>query len=210
MSKRRFEGDPLEAVRRIDPIDPLTVPADTTGAHARALFQEVISMNDTETRTSEAPRRQPWMRRVALGAGMAVVVAAVAGGAYALLRDNAEEIVVGGEPIGSGAMTMCIEYTEEMLRDQQFAFDGTLISATENGSEVVFEVHQWFKGGDAAQVTLGAEGLIGPTSIALTGPGLTVGERYLASGSDGFVWACGYSVTYDTGVAAHWAELFGA
>jgi hypothetical protein len=210
MSKRRFEGDPLEAVRRIDPIDPLTVPADTTGAHARALFQEVMSMNDTETRTSEAPRRQPWMRRVALGAGTAVILSVVAGGAYALLRNDAEEIVVGGEPIGSGAMTMCIEYTEEMLRDQSVAFDGTLISASDDGTQATFEVHRWFKGGDAAQVTLGAEGLLGITSIALNGPGLTVGERYLASGNDGFVWACGYSVTYDTALAEHWAELFGA
>lgn len=210
MSKRRFEGDPLEAVRRIDPLDPLTVPTDTSGAQAWALFQEVTSMNETETTTTKTPIRQPWMRRVAVGAGMAMILAVIAGGGYALLRDEADPIVVGGEPIGTGAMTMCIQYTEEMLAGQQFAFDGTLVSASEDGAEVVFEVHDWFKGGDGTRVTLGAEGLIGDTSLALTGPGLTVGERYLISGTDGFVWACGYSVTYDTALAQHWAELFGA
>lgn len=208
MSKRRFEGDPLEAVRRSDPLDPLKVPTDTTGAHARALFQEVTSMSDTETQTSAVPIRQPWVRRAALGAGMAVILGIVAIGSYALTRDDAGPIVVGGEPIGTGGMTMCIEYTEEMLAAQQFAFDGTLVSASDDGTAVVFEVYQWFRGGQGAEVTLAAEGLIGNTSIALTGPGLTVGERYLISGNDTFVWACGYSVTYDTALAEHWAELF--
>lgn len=207
MTRREFEGDPIDALRRVDPLDPLEVPQDTTGLHARALFQEVISM-DTSEKTE--PRRQPLKRRLALGVGMAVVVAAAAGGAYALLRDKAEEVIVGGDPIGGDSMAMCLQYTDEMLLDQEYAFDGTLVSATGNGADVVFEVHRWYKGGEAAEVTLHAEGFLNPESIALVGASLEVGQRYLVSGQGGFVWACGYTLTYDTELANHWAELFGA
>lgn len=208
MTPRGFEGDPIEALRRADPLDPREVPTDTTGAHARALFEEVTSMDATQKETAPRPRR-PLMRRLALGVGAAVVVAAVAGGTFALLRDG-QEAIVGGEPIGSGAIGMCIQYTDEMLADQEVAFDGTLVSASADGSEAVFEVHRWFKGGEGDQVTLSAEGLLVDESMALLGASLDVGERYLVSGTDGFVWACGYTLTYDSALAEQWAELFGA
>ena len=105
---------------------------------------------------------------------------------------------------------MCIQYTDEMLADQEIAFDGTLVSATADGREAVFEVHRWFKGGEGDRVTLSAEGLMVEESIALVGATLEVGQRYLVSGTDGFVWACGYTLTFDTALADHWAELFGA
>ena len=165
-------------------------------------------MDATQKETAPRPRR-PLMRRLALGVGAAVVVAAVAGGTFALLRDG-QEAIVGGEPIGSGAIGMCIQYTDEMLADQEVAFDGTLVSASPDGSEAVFEVHRWFKGGEGDQVTLSAEGLLVDESMALLGASLDVGERYLVSGSDGYVWACGYTLTYDSALAEQWAELFGA
>jgi len=208
MKRRGFDGDPTAALRRADPLDPLEMPSDTTGARARALFQEVTSMDANEKATAPRPR-QPLLRRVAMGAGLAVVAAAIAGGAYALVGGGAEQAIVGGQPIDSGA-AMCIQYTEEMLADQEMAFDGTLVSANADGSEVVFEVHRWFKGGEGAQVTLSAQGLIGEQSLALVGARLEVGQRYLISATDGYVWACGFSLTYDTALAEHWAELFGA
>jgi len=64
---------------------------------------------------------------------------------------------------------MCIQYTDEMLADQEVAFDGTLVSASADGSEAVFEVHRWFKGGEGDQVTLSAEGLLVDESMALLG-----------------------------------------
>lgn len=210
--------DPIEMLRRADPLDPLEVPKDTTGAHARALFQEVTSMDVKEQ--EKAPRRpQPLLRRVAMGVGLAVFAAAIAGGAYALLKDEAEEVIVGGEPIGGDSMGMCLQYTEEMLANQEFAFDGTVVSIDEAapqpgvdvpGVTVTFEVHRWFRGGEGSTATFDANGLVGETSLALTGPGLEVGQRYLISGTDSFVWGCGYSLTYDTALADHWAELFGA
>ena len=209
MTRRRFEGDPVEALRRADPLDPRQVPHDTAGAHARALFQEVTSMETTSPKTTP-PARRPLWHRLALATGTAVVVAAAAVGAYVLIGDGAEEAIVGGEPIGGDPMAMCIQYTDEMLADQEVAFDGTLVSATADGREAVFEVHRWFKGGEGDRVTLSAEGLMVEESIALVGATLEVGQRYLVSGTDGFVWACGYTLTYDTALADHWAELFGA
>ena len=56
---------------------------------------------------------------------------------------------------------------------------------------------------------LEAGGLLRAEAQALVGTALEVGERYLISTRDGVVWACGYSVTYDSDLAAEWAELFG-
>ena len=207
MTRRDFEGDPIEALRRADPLNPLEVPKDTTGAHARALFQEVTRMDRNET--VAAPRKQPLRRRMVLAAGGLAVLAAAAFGGYTLLKDEADP-VTGGEPIGSGPMAMCIQWTEQMLLDQDYAFDGTLVSANADGTNAVFEVHRWYKGGEGATVTLSAEGLLLEHSVALLGATLEIGERYLVSGTDGFVWACGFTVTYDTELANHWAEIFGA
>jgi hypothetical protein len=209
MRRRRFAGNPLEVLRRADPLDPQEVPTTTFGAHARALFEEVTSM-EASGKGRETRRRQPLLRRVALGTAAAVVVAVAAGGAYALFRGDTEEAIAGGEPIGGDPMAMCIQYTDEMLAAQQVAFDGTLVSASADGTEAVFEVHRWFKGGEGAEVTLSAQGLIGGDSLALVGASLEVGRRYLVSSTDGYVWACGFTLTYDTATAEHWDELFGA
>ncbi|MBS1195921.1 MAG: hypothetical protein H6R33_641, partial [Actinobacteria bacterium] len=99
MTGRRFEGDPIEALRRADPLDPREVPTDTTGAHARALFEEVTSMETTSPQTTP-PARRPLWHKLVLATGTAVVVAAVAVGAYVLIGNGAEEAIVGGEPIG--------------------------------------------------------------------------------------------------------------
>ena len=206
MTRKRFEGDPIAALRGVDPLPSLDAPGDTTGAHARALFAEVTSMDVMDDKAAPQPK-QPLMRKVALGVGMAVAAAAIAGGAYALLKDKADEPIVGGEPLGD-AMAMCIQYTDQMLLDQEYAFDGTLVAV--DGNNAIFDVHNWYKGGEGAQITLKAEGLVRSEAVALVGTSLEVGQRYLISGTDGFVWACGFSVTYDTEIANHWSELFGA
>jgi hypothetical protein len=163
-------------------------------------------MDRNETVATE--RKQPLRRRMVLAVGGFAVVAAAAIGGYALLQDK-EEAIVGGDPIDGGPMAMCIQFDEQMLLDQHYAFDGTLVSANPDGTNAVFEVHRWFKGGEGATVTLSAEGLLLENSVALVGATLQIGERYLVSGQDGFVWACGFTVTYDTELADHWAELFG-
>jgi len=76
MTRKRFDGDPLEALRRSDPLDRLEVPTDTSEAHARALFQEITQMETMKTETP-APRRRMGMR-IAFGMASAVAVAAAA------------------------------------------------------------------------------------------------------------------------------------
>lgn len=167
--------------------------------------------------TQSAPPRRSWARPAALAAS-AVGIVAMAVGAYALFgQGEVPEEVIGGAPLVD-PMAMCIEYSDEILLDQEVAFDGTLVSVESlpgagefdmDRNMATFEVHRWYKGGEGSAVTLDAGVLVGDHSEALVGASLAAGRRYLISGSDGFVWACGYSYTYDTAVAAHWTELFG-
>jgi hypothetical protein len=148
------------------------------------------------------------LRRAALGLALAAVAAVAAGGIYAAFG-NGEEAIAGGEPIAGDAMAMCLQYSDETLSGLDTAFDGTLVSAS--GDDVTFEVHRWFQGGETAQVTLSAPGMFGhPEAIALDGIPLEMGRRYLVSADEGFLWACGYTYTYDTELADHWAQVFGA
>ena len=202
---RKFDGDPTDALRRVDPLDHLDAPTDTTGAHARALFQEVIEM-DTMERPAPQKSTQPAWRRWALAAS-AVAVAAAAVASFSLLGDDGEPAVVGGEPIG-GAMASCLMWEEATLLALPMAFDGTVVETT--NTTATFDVHRWFKGGEGARITLRAEGLVSEESVALLGTSLQPGQRYLVAGDDGYVWGCGYSVTYDTELANHWEEIFSA
>lgn len=123
---------------------------------------------------------------------------------------DTEEEITGGEALGGGPTSDCIDYDEAVLAAQEVAFDGTLTAGSADGTEVTFEVHAWFRGGEAGTITLLSGGLLDPDAQALIGTTLEVGERYLISSSGGIVSACGYSYTYDSAIAAQWAVLFGA
>lgn len=198
----------MEVLRGADPLDPRDVPKDTSGAHARALFQEVTSMDtmqeDSTATTVRAPRR-----RLALATAAAALAVVVAVGAVILSGGDTapDENIAGGEPIASSAM--CVEFYDlTTLANRDVAFDGTLVAV--EGDRAVFDVNRWFTGGSGDQATLDANGLTGGAVTSLGGPGLEVGTRYLVSGSGGFVWACGFTMTYDTGIANQWAEVFGS
>jgi hypothetical protein len=150
--------------------------------------------------TGPASRRRA-TAAAALMVALAVIVTACGG-------DGREAAVTGGEPLGSAAAD-CMVYDEATLLAQELAFDGTLVAASADGDWATFEVHNWYRGGDTAEIVLAAGGLLGTEAQALIGTALELGVRYLISARDGVVWACGYSLTYDTGLAAEWAELFG-
>lgn len=205
MKHRGFDGDPIEALRNADPLAHLDVPNDTTGAHARALFQEVTTM-DTMERETTVTTRTPARRSLALATSAVVVVVAVVAGIAVFGGSDAapDEFIAGGEPIAAAAM--CAEFYDlEKLAARDVAFDGTVASA--DGDEVTFTVNNWFTGGSEASVTLTAMG-IAPGTITSAGSALEVGERYLVSGSGGNVWSCGFTMTYDTGIADDWAAVF--
>lgn len=64
--------------------------------------------------------------------------------------------------------------------------------------------------GSGDSVTLDAAGAVGGAApISEASEPFQIGSRYLVSGSDGFVSACGFTMTYDTGIAAQWTEVFG-
>jgi len=229
MRRRRSGEDPIAALRDADPLDRLDVPNDTTGAHARALFQEVTNM-DTMERQAAAGAQPPARRRFALALSGAAVAAALVVASIAIFAGNdaaPAEQIAGGEPLTSGAM--CVEnYDLDTLANRDVAFDGTVTSF--DGDQVTFTVQSWFAGGSGDAVTLNSNGLTGITSLGgvgdgtslssndltsggitpLDGVGLEDGQRYLVSGSGGFVWACGFTMTYDTGIASQWATVFGA
>ncbi|OFW65907.1 MAG: hypothetical protein A2Z12_07960 [Actinobacteria bacterium RBG_16_68_21] len=208
MNRKRFGGDPVEALRRADPLDRLEVQAEAAEAHKRALFQEITDMDTTE-RPTPAPARGTGFR-IAVTAAAVTAVAAAAIGGYALFADKADPRIIGGEAIGGGGMAMCIQYDDSILAGQQQAFDGTVASI--DGTRVTFAVRHWYKGGEGDSVTLDAEGLTGgPNSAAMDGSlPLEPGQRYLASANDGVLWSCGYTLTFDSDLADHWAQLFGA
>ena len=115
-----------------------------------------------------------------------------------------DEFIAGGEPVAGAAM--CAEFYDlETLVDREVAFDGTLASA--DGDQVTFTVHDWFTGGSGDSATLNAGGLA-PGTITSLGASLELGQRYLVSGSGGNVWSCGFTMTYDTGIANQWATVF--
>ena len=72
---------------------------------------------------------------------------------------------------------------------------------------MTFTVHDWFTGDSGDSITLKAEGLA-PGTITSLGSSLELGQRYLVSGSGGNVWGCGFTMTYDTGIANQWATVF--
>ena len=110
MKHRAFEGDPIEALRGADPLDRLDVPKDTTGAHARALFQEVTTM-DTMEREATVKTPPPVRRRFALAASGVAVAALLVVAGLAVFTGNGttpDEVIAGGEPIAGAAM--CAEF----------------------------------------------------------------------------------------------------
>ncbi len=161
---------------------------------------------DTMEKETTFKRRPPVRRRFALAAsGVAVAALVVASVAIFGGSDTApDEFIAGGEPIAGAAM--CAEFYDlETLADREVAFDGTVASA--DGDQVTFTVHSWFTGGSGDSATLNAVGLA-PGTITSLGASLELGQRYLVSGSGGNVWGCGFTMTYDTGIANQWATVF--
>jgi len=207
VKRRRSEEDPEEMLRRADPLDGLNVPTDTTGDHARSLFQEVVNMEGENSLRGEQGSAGA-KRRWAVPAAAAAAIAALVIVGISTLGGNGttpdDQPLAGGIPIATAAM--CVEFYDlDTLGNREVAFDGTLTDI--NGSDVTFSVGTWFRGGSEATATLDENGLTGITSLG--GPRLEVGRRYLVSGSGGFVWGCGFTMTYDSAIATQWFDNLG-
>lgn len=123
----------------------------------------------------------------------------------------------------------CVEqYGPTTLKGRAFAFDGTVsrVAATTPPSDgsvllpgysaVTFNVHEWFRGGDQATVTVDL--MSSPTPDAVSSVetvGYDVGTRLLVSGEPRFgggplqapiAWPCGFTRHFDQLTATAWRQ----
>ena len=115
----------------------------------------------------------------------------------------------GPEDLGSCAF----EFSPKTLAERQFAFEGTVSEIREPDAldapyEVELAVTTWFHGGEGATATLRTYD-VSETSLA-GDLSLEVGERIIASGDDGFLWGCGFSMPYTEQDAGVFEGTFGA
>jgi hypothetical protein len=188
--------DPLEELRRANPVDADDLPsASLARVRASAMGEHIL-----EDRHETTHRRGNVRRPLALGLAGIAAAAAVAVGALRL------GIAPGGVPgeTGGPQIGFCVEaYSLESLANRTFAFDGT-VSAV-NGDVVTFKVHAALKGVGGGEVAVTASGMTGGSITPGAGVTLVPGERFLVSGDDGFAWSCGFTRPYDPGTAADWA-----
>jgi len=186
--------DPLERLRRANPVDPEGLPAASL-ARVRARFQEE-SMIHADTRSRPASGRA----RLAFATfGSAVLAVAIA--AFIAPRTEAPGSVPS--PSGRPISAACVEtYSLDSLGRRSFAFDGA-VSAID-GDEVTFDVNEAFRGVGSDPITLITTGMTGSVVSSVGGPTLMPGGRYLVAGDDRFAWACGFTQYFDPTVAATW------
>lgn len=170
---------------------------------------EATMSNSVEPDETDAPAASGnwWKPLVA-----AAVLIGALGGGYALISDGSDD---SGEAAkdptsislalpGSDAMSMCMAFDVETLKNAQLAFSGTVTSVT--GGKVTVEVDHWFKGGTADLAVLDYVGAA--TQVALDGVEFTEGSRYLISGGDGGVGTCGYSGPWSADFEADFKAAF--
>jgi hypothetical protein len=198
----RKDPDPIELLRQANPVSADRLPSAKL-ARVRARVQEnVMTDNQPSADRGWAERR----RRRAIGfAG----VAGVAGVAIAVVAFGFGGSLPGITPGASegGGMGMCIQFDQEMLAQQEYAFDGTVTAV--DGESVSFTIATSYRGDGAGAVTLTEVGLGGGVTTSGSLVNFQVGDRYLVSGSGGVITGCGYSQAYDDAAAAEWASIFG-
>lgn len=205
------DPDELDALHAADPLDRASLPSPADPM-ARALFERITMTDITKqpNQSAASSRRRPLLLAVAAAVVLVALVAVgmSLGGDTADDRPTPDDVALGPTTPGGASTGSCIElYDLDTLANREMALDGTV--ATVDGDRVTLTVNQWFRGGDAAQVTLdGASALSGLTS---SGEAMTLdpGTRLLVAGDGGFAWSCGFTQPYDPTIADQWADAFG-
>lgn len=131
----------------------------------------------------------------------------------------------GAEPVGDAAS--CVEvYEPNTFANRSFAFDGT-ISSIEVRTDpqlpageqeipwVMFDVHQWFLGGETKTIGVWVENLHMETSSGTIE--VEPGTRLLVSGEprwggapldDAIAWPCGFTRPWSEELSSEWATAF--
>lgn len=227
MTDEHHDDDVLARLRAVDPVpEPVSHPSD---APVRATFEEILmSRPVTDAPAADrpapgSPTRSSWYRdpRILGAAAALVLVAGVVGAIVAGGSDGEEpvdsalptaptdtpdealdRVIEPTEPNDGSELTSCVaQYGLDTLAERDHAFDGTVTAV--DGSEMTFEVHEWFAGGEGDTVTLDHQGLVGML-FAPDGPALEPGTRVLTAGDGGFVWSCGFTQLHDPALADEW------
>jgi len=191
---------------RLDPMHsgvPTEPPTSTSSQHRL----ERIMSTSTERRAATGPKaRRPWMAASATLAAAALVIV----GIVTLTGNPGQEPGVIASPalelsLGDGnAMMSCLPFDVAILADMPVAFEGTATAV--EGDQVTLTVDRWYKGGEAAQVSLigtaGMEALIGGITFQ-------TGGHYLITAVDGTVNYCGFSGEATPELRAAFGEAFG-
>lgn len=199
---KRTAMDPIEGLRRADPVDADRLPLAAL-ARIRERTQGVV-MDHTEG-IAPARRGLRWPQTLVAGIG-GVAVAALAVLALNGSGSGAPGVLPDPDPSNGGPISAsCVEtYSLDTLSNRDLAFDGTVTGIS--GDSVTFTVHEAYRGAGSASITLTATGMTGTSISSAGGPSLVEGERYLIAGDGQFVWGCGFSQPYQADIAAHWAD----
>jgi hypothetical protein len=197
--------DPIERLRAADPTRVDDVPAASL-ARVSARIQEHI-VTDIQHTSTVAPNRRPFAIFGGLAAAATLALALAIGLGSNLGVTSPDP--VGGHPndpgngAAGGGVASCLAYDTANLPTFDVVFDGTVTAL--DGDRVTFAVNDGWKGADGS-VTLTAPA----TDPALVGemPDFEVGGRYLVTAAGSTINACGYTLDYDAGTAAHWAAAF--
>jgi hypothetical protein len=181
-------------------------------APADSWIDELVEATMTVQDRNEQER--PVRRRRWLVSGAAAAAAVVAVGGYAFVaggsgdddkgRDEARTEMVLSLP-DPGAMQSCVQFSVDILRDMQSAFDGTATEVDDAG--VTLDVNRWYKGGDTDVVVLD-----NPSDLPVSLEGeidFVEGERYLVTATDGAVNICGYSGVWTQEMADAFETAYG-
>lgn len=201
---KRIEVDPIEELRRADPVDADRLPLAAL-ARIRERTQGAI-MDHTEG-TAPTGRGLRWPQTLVAGIG-GVAVAALAVVVLNGSGSGAPGVLPDPDPSNGGPISAsCVEtYSLDTLSNRDLAFDGTVSGV--NRDSVTFTVNKAYRGAGSASITLTATGMTGTSISSAGGPSLVEGERYLIAGDGEFVWGCGFSQPYQADIAAQWATAF--
>lgn len=193
-----------ERLARLDPMHTGVPTEPTTSEPSRELLEKIMSTPLKEkSEPTQAPKRT-WAIGIAavsaLVLAVAVGVGLAGGGDSPVVAATPLELSAGGENI----MASCIMFSAEELDNvAELAFAGT-VTAVE-GNDVNLTVDEWYRGGDAEEVSLnapqGLEALIGGIPFA-------VGDKYLISAQGGNVNYCGFSGLATPELAAGFEAAF--
>lgn len=134
----------------------------------------------------------------------------------------------GTSSLSDGGASSCVaKYTPQAAANRSFAFDGTVTAIGRGTTDrpgrgrlgyaaVTFTVHEWFRGGSAANVTVDMAPPQTASSVtSVSGGSYDVGSRLLVSGEprwggpalrDAVAWGCGFTRSYDSQTASSWRQ----